>query len=171
MVAQGLAFVGGLGLAFRDLIEKNVGFVMRAAAVADVHESEDDTSSSKSMLWDRAVVYDHSLLGYQPVADCHDVTCQFCPEPDVFPPFDDPYHRVVKGIRAGHPYITGDLHNFRNVVLKLAQHCRRDATTSSTSASSTVLEQLTVQVRATQTADDLVRVLQHYASSSFSEVA
>jgi len=136
--AQGLAFAGSLGLAFRDLIEKNVGLLESTGT---------------------AVVYDNSLMGYKPPVDaCDSVACNFCPE-DVFPPFDDYYHHIVKGIRAGHPYIMGDVHNFRNVIIKMAQLC---------SDSDSILAQLTADLRQVDDADHLVRVLQNYSTTATS---
>jgi len=99
--AMGLEFVGSMGLAFRDLLEKNVGIL-------------DSTGDG--------IVFDNSYMGVNPVEDCKSVACQFCQE-DVFPPFDDRFHHDVKGIPLGHDYILGDMHNFRKVIIKLSEQC------------------------------------------------
>jgi hypothetical protein len=97
--ARALQFAGHMGLAFRDLIEKNVGV-------------------SKG----KAFIFDNSYMGVQQPHDCRDISCQYCSE-EVFAPFDDSFHREVKRITAGHPYILGDMHNFRKSILRLLAPC------------------------------------------------
>jgi hypothetical protein len=132
--AQGLAFVGNMGLAFRDLLPKNVGFV---------------TSTGE------AVVYDHSYVGVKPIEDCHHVSCQFCPEENVFPKFDDRLHREIKRIPAGHDYIVGDLHNFRKVIVTLCKTTCLDTTRA---------DRMAINVSEVQTIHNLIQILQFYAT-------
>jgi hypothetical protein len=47
------------------------------------------------------------------------IACNFCPE-EAFPPFDDHYHHVVKGIPLHLDSILSDMHTFRKVIEKLA---------------------------------------------------
>jgi hypothetical protein len=134
--AQGLAFVGSMGLAFRDLLPKNVGFL---------------TSTGE------AVVYDHSYMGVKHREDCHHVSCQFCPEENVFPKFDDRLHREIKQIPAGHDYILGDLHNFRKVIATLCTTTCLDAPQAKNMAR---------DVSQVQTIHALIQVLQSYATAA-----
>jgi hypothetical protein len=138
--AQGLEFVGGMGVAFRDLLEKNVGIL------ADTKEG---------------IVYDHSFIGVQHVENCSSIACNFCME-DAFPPFDDHYHHQIKGIRLGHPYVLGDMHNFRNVIVKLVQHqqCSTDQERAA---------ELVNDIVHTTDVHHLVRVLMQYAKAGDSK--
>lgn len=94
--AKGLEFLTGMGLAFQDMVAKNVGIVINGEGQLS-----------------HAILYDNSYIGLQDDVACGERSCEFCRE-SVFPAADRKKVRV-----RGQDALSTSVNKFRDIVLEV----------------------------------------------------
>jgi hypothetical protein len=153
--SEGLAFLHRMGLAFQDIIHRNIGIVYPPKREG-AHKLNNETSSSSSSSSSHpySIIFDNSLLALQHNFTCdakNDTVCHFDRRENVFniAKKKDNFLTIKNGALAS------DMRLFRNVIYKeLIQH-----------STDPKAKELYQAMKKGQTMDEIVQILHRFVSA------